>query len=413
MRLCLSVFYKKMMSVLAKLFRVNSSKCYDEADNKERDKTFDFFLRESTCSSQFPISPASPHNTVTTTTGLNKEKNRLLTFTGWSLSTTDKRLLAQIGFYYIGPTDLVKCHFCDVEIGMWQPEDNPVDERLRWSPDCPLLHGRKTVNEPDNVESLNRILPAISNATCDIRSSQSLQSQSYAEISVNYPNPSNIRDLSPLPRSDSSQEVDVTPPLKAIRPCLHKHPEFAVESHRLVSFEDWPKTMKQKPKELAEAGFYYTGRGDRVSCFSCGGGLKDWEEMDIPWEQHTIYYSKCEYLKLMKGQKFINKILTQKSSNPSSYMEVLNTDTVAGSGKNMKMLEVEMQKCASCLLDVEAQKPAADTDSKMCKICYECEYNTVFFPCGHIITCAKCASNVTKCPYCLQPFAEVMRVYFS
>jgi baculoviral IAP repeat-containing protein 7/8 len=52
-------------------------------------------------------------------------------------------------------------------------------------------------------------------------------------------------------------------------------------------------------------------------------------------------------------------------------------------------------------------------DSKLCKICYSDEYNTIFLPCGHVIACAKCASSVTKCPACRQPFENVMRVYFS
>jgi hypothetical protein len=52
--------------------------------------------------------------------------------------------------------------------------------------------------------------------------------------------------------------------------------------------------LKQRPQELSDAGFYYSGKGDRVCCFSCGGGLKDWEEGDNPWEQHAISYGNSE-----------------------------------------------------------------------------------------------------------------------
>uniref|UniRef100_A0A336MWB2 CSON007246 protein n=1 Tax=Culicoides sonorensis TaxID=179676 RepID=A0A336MWB2_CULSO len=62
-----------------------------------------------------------------TITHLNKEIQRRLTFSEWNCSSTDKLLLAQIGFYFIGPTDLVKCYFCNVEIGMWQADDNPYN----------------------------------------------------------------------------------------------------------------------------------------------------------------------------------------------------------------------------------------------------------------------------------------------
>jgi hypothetical protein len=55
------------------------------------------------------------------------------------------------------------------------------------------------------------------------------------------------------------------------------------------------------------------GKGDRVVCYHCGGGLKDWGEGDIPWVEHAIYYEKCEYLLLAKGIHFINEV--QRVSN--------------------------------------------------------------------------------------------------
>uniref|UniRef100_A0A336MP37 CSON003745 protein n=1 Tax=Culicoides sonorensis TaxID=179676 RepID=A0A336MP37_CULSO len=87
-------------------------------------------------------------SSTSTITGLNKEKQRILTFSEWNCSSTDKLLLAQIGFYYIGPGDLVKCYFCNLEIGTWQTGDNPVNEHLKWSQNCPLIKGHETNNEP-------------------------------------------------------------------------------------------------------------------------------------------------------------------------------------------------------------------------------------------------------------------------
>ncbi|XP_063700335.1 death-associated inhibitor of apoptosis 1-like [Culicoides brevitarsis] len=413
---CLTVVPKRIMKVARKSFNnYLLPKRSDEVDNNKDNKVVDVYMSNDTRRSPQTITPspppASPRNAPATH---NKEKNRLATFNNWHLTTTDKRLLAQIGFYYTGTNDLVKCFFCNVEIGMWQPEDNPVDEHLRWSPNCPLLHGRETSNEPIDAEALKRILPQISYDTCGIRANNSSQSSvgsGYAEISVNHANPSNIRDLSPQPSSSSSQER--TPRASLLSPArAHEHPEFAIESHRLISFEDWPKTMKQKPKELAEAGFYYTGKGDRVACFSCGGGLKDWEEMDVPWEQHAMWYSKCEYLKLMKGQEFIDEILARKSSPPSSFTEPSTLAACGSSASAAKEAKASDEPAKCTAMSCDDQKPPM-SDSKMCKICYECEYNTAFFPCGHIIACAKCASSVTKCPYCRQPFTKVMRVYFS
>ena len=38
-----------------------------------------------------------------------------------------------------------------------------------------------------------------------------------------------------------------------------KHAQFANEDTRLLTFRDWPQAMPQKPKDLAEAGFFYLG----------------------------------------------------------------------------------------------------------------------------------------------------------
>lgn len=42
------------------------------------------------------------------------------------------------------------------------------------------------------------------------------------------------------------------------------------EQDRLDSFQPWTLSIIT-PAELAKAGFYYLGQGDRVACFSCGG----------------------------------------------------------------------------------------------------------------------------------------------
>jgi baculoviral IAP repeat-containing protein 7/8 len=165
------------------------------------------------------------------------------------------------------------------------------------------------------------------------------------------------------------------------------NPEFSIEANRLETYDDWPRTARQTPVTLSDAGFYYTGSGDRVICFSCNGGLKDWEENDDPWEQHAMWYEKCEYLKLMKGDDFIKT--TRGASQPS-------TNAVE-----------ERQKSTT-----EKELSNELKESKLCLICCVNEYNTTFLPCGHVIACAKCASSLKKCPSCRRQLDKVVRIYF-
>ena len=38
------------------------------------------------------------------------------------------------------------------------------------------------------------------------------------------------------------------------------HPQYATLEARLRTFREWPPALRQQPKELADAGFYYIGK---------------------------------------------------------------------------------------------------------------------------------------------------------
>lgn len=334
---------------------------------------------------------------------LNREEIRLQTFNNWPHSFISPQKLARTGFYFIGPNnDNVKCFFCKVEIGCWEQDDDEVTEHMRWSQNCPLLRRRDTNNVPIDDGELDRLLPPPTYDVCGPCGVVDVRHGSYAESSFTVP---------PAMETPTLKHPD--------------HPEYAIESARFRSFEDWPKTMKQKPQELSDAGFFYTQKGDRVKCFSCGGGLRDWDENDVPWEQHALWFSKCEYLKLIKGQEYIDSILEKKKLQDESESGT-SDDEENRSADNRPQVEktiansIESTTSSSSGSDVESGSGYDDgpsekklCDSKLCKICYTCEYNTAFFPCGHVVACAKCASSVTKCPMCRKPFESIMRVYFS
>ncbi|AUA60257.1 IAP-3 [Operophtera brumata nucleopolyhedrovirus] len=84
------------------------------------------------------------------------------------------------------------------------------------------------------------------------------------------------------------------------------HAHYASEASRLKSFAEWPRS--KKPDKLAEAGFFYTGQGDKTKCFYCDGGLEDWEEDDEPWEEHARWFGRCAYVRRMKGREYIQKV---------------------------------------------------------------------------------------------------------
>lgn len=106
-------------------------------------------------------------------------------------------------------------------------------------------------------------------------------------------------------------------------------PEYAIEKNRLRTFYEWPKAMKQTPQQLSEAGFFYTGKADRVICFSCGGGLRAWEDQDDPWEEHALHYDRCDYLQSLKGSEYIASV-KEKSQTSKEDSEIPNLSFLFG-----------------------------------------------------------------------------------
>lgn len=109
-------------------------------------------------------------------------------------------------------------------------------------------------------------------------------------------------------------------------------PEFMTKMARAKTFTDWPKSKNQRPDELSDAGFFFTQKNDRTICFSCGGGLCDWAEQDDPWEQHALHYRNCKYLRLIKGEKFIenitnaSEITSMQFKKPASHLRYVNNN---------------------------------------------------------------------------------------
>lgn len=99
---------------------------------------------------------------------MHKEEQRFNTFdANWPHHFIAPRILAKTGFYFIGPHDQVKCFFCGVIVYRWKNDDDEVYEHCRWSPNCPLLRRRKTLNVPiEPVFELNYLLPQMSYDVC-------------------------------------------------------------------------------------------------------------------------------------------------------------------------------------------------------------------------------------------------------
>ncbi|AJD09274.1 inhibitor of apoptosis protein 3 [Condylorrhiza vestigialis mutiple nucleopolyhedrovirus] len=277
---------------------------------------------------------------------MKNENARLATYVNWPVSFLEPSQMAANGFYYLGRADEVRCAFCKVEIMRWLEGDDPAADHKRWAPQCPFMQQNRTV------------------ATV-IQSPVQIVSKDECKLSRKMSGP--------------------------------VHPKYGTKSARLETFVDWPLSLKQKPEQLAEAGFYYTGKGDKVKCFHCDGGLKDWESTDEPWHEHARWFDRCTYVRLVKGYDYVQRVL----SEACVIKKEENSDRVEQSAKFDEPQE-----------NNDRVKQFVDVpENKMCKICFNAEKTVCFDPCGHVLACGKCAAVLKNCPMCRAKILNAIRIY--
>lgn len=229
-----------------------------------------------------------------------------------------------------------------------------------------------------------------------------------------------------------------------------KYRNYCFLNARIASFEGWPKNKTQDVKELAKAGFVYTGMDDSVRCFFCGIGLRDWPQNACPWEQHVIASPKCGHVAQCKGTGYVRKVLDEDNgdSDVDDSVDVIDTVNIAINRNRdavtaardfctdeyvlrlaiKSLIKLDIQKKFSavelveCIQQIEERKSGevnsdgeqyhteSDDDIEeanrqlkenvTCKICYDSLASVIVLPCGHMICCPQCVSALTKCAIC-------------
>jgi baculoviral IAP repeat-containing protein 7/8 len=336
------------------------------------------------------------------------EAVRLYSYKNWPVAHMKPERLAAAGFYFTGELDIVKCFVCGTEIYMWMEGDDPMVDHERQSPTCNFVRNIACGNVPAEA----------------------------------------VPDAPPMPESRDvcgPYEYDLPPAYYNSYPTDKstgaKYPEYKYYEDRLRTFEGWSKCFKQNPEQLSRAGFYYTGRGDQVLCYSCGVGVKDWEPDDDPWEQHAIWYPDCDHLRQVKGSKYVQEItrgqfISSGDLQTASYVAKVERAVSNESGTGDAKLDeeaclpgpssqssqssedsgIESMSSNSSIKGsneslAEAAKPVSHTTT--CKICYDAEVSQLFSPCGHVMACATCAKCIDVCPMCRAPVKQKIKVFFS
>ncbi|XP_060585583.1 putative inhibitor of apoptosis [Ruditapes philippinarum] len=241
-----------------------------------------------------------------------------------------------------------------------------------------------------------------------------------------------------------------------------KYRQYATQESRLKSYKNWPKDKKVNVSTLVDAGFAYTGVGDSVRCFYCGGAFKDWSDDSDPWKEHALYFPHCGHIRQCKGVAYIKHICGEGDSdyeidgddddvlidrvklvmkrNETAVMaardfcadesllrdgvkRILKENKETFSGVDLinateEIKDERRQKITeltetACLENDSSDESEAEVnrmelleenrklkDPVLCKICLDKIATIITLPCGHMSSCSQCISALSTCAIC-------------
>ncbi|XP_071492028.1 E3 ubiquitin-protein ligase XIAP-like [Diadema antillarum] len=227
------------------------------------------------------------------TSKMAHESHRLCTFQNWPQDNPlQPTLLARAGFYYLGVGDKVKCFACGGQLEQFDYGDTAMGEHSRHFPDCPFVKKTDTKNVPigakDNTQFERRLSERLEQSQRDIerraKEKEALLERERVEVNHDEAPRKESRGSRHSPEPENLTEFDIGG--------FQMSRNFD-EYERLKSFEKWPRTNPIEPRDLARAGFFYTGENDTVQCFACYGQISRWKPLDVPSIEHRTNFPNC------------------------------------------------------------------------------------------------------------------------
>ncbi|KAM9326090.1 E3 ubiquitin-protein ligase XIAP isoform 1-T1 [Gastrophryne carolinensis] len=178
--------------------------------------------------------------------------------------------LARAGFYYTGIQDRVECFSCKAIVEGWQHGDTAIGKHRKISPNCRFINSFNLKSECIQTQVSS---PHLENNCASNDINHKYDSETQADFMLR-----------------TGRVVDES------EPRYPKYFNMASEEARLKTFKNWPSYVPITPKDLANAGLFYTGINDQVKCFCCGGKLMNWEPGDLAWNEHRRHFPDCFFV---------------------------------------------------------------------------------------------------------------------
>jgi hypothetical protein len=300
----------------------------------------------------------------------SSEYHRLNTFIKyeWHRKTPDKEELARKGFYLL-KGGFVRCAYCtgrifhqnklvliDFDIDLAHASVSPACSFLRRPEQCYNITIKSGTLHPFPEEEIHRCRNSVAQ-----------------EIIDNYRDIQQIEDVIQGDKDNHGNHRFLPPP----NPLQHRNPYMSVAAARTRTYNNHPP-FQVDVSDLVASGLYYTGVGDFVRCYSCGGGLNCWKFKENPWIRHAQFYPECMHVKHHKGKEFVEM----------RQLEIVEISKGLPQRKR-KREEASQMDCRNCLRKADI----------------------LFISCGHVSACNKCQKDMAVCPQCKRRSDIKLRIF--
>lgn len=318
------------------------------------------------------------------------------------------------GFEYTGENDKARCNSCGLEVSNWTLEMNPFDMHRERSPNCQFVLSHSLGTRSSESSKLPELYE--SNSLMDIRirgflgwpSNKLPSSQQMVEAGffccdvgdrviciycdlvcqqwtahVDVPNevhravsPNCIYVKSKLSSSSISTINENYSSLQAssVAPRTPCNPAFSELPKRYSSFANWSTENLPSVEDLVQAGFFYTGTREIVSCFYCNGSLHKWGPNDNPKIEHVRFFPHCAYARQYCGEDLYQKVQRSKRVHDEKSNKTQQSCSVKTSSSVLTITDRRMlDRLVAARLDLPVSQRLLDTHFKVSiiKRCWE------------------------------------------
>ncbi|KAL5018670.1 hypothetical protein ScPMuIL_004392 [Solemya velum] len=286
---------------------------------------------------------------------------RISSFENWPrYSGISPQSLAQAGLFYVGFGDNVRCFFCGGGMRNWEPQDVPWVEHARWFPRCPYV---MQCQGSEFIQNVQQTADENVQQTADENVQQTSDEQNMPSAQVG---PETNTKYSPR---DSPTAYFSGPAGGATGHDEEADMLSSVAAQSAIEMGYTEVTVKDAVRLLREQkGMCEFDAEELVSL------IMDNEEKEVQTNPYGLKEHDAEKSNPRQGNHSRGDGNSEKETDDgvASYID-----------DNIRSLMQENRQMR---------------EESLCRICLEESSCIVFLPCGHMVTCPRCAPAFKKCP---------------